>query len=162
MNRSLWYASLVMMTYHTYGNGNVWHFDTCKPELTQTWKEAFRSPGAATLWHAKSFLTKIGWWKYVPDASIIAEGEGGGRTRNVAMRSVEGDALAVYFASSATVKLRLDKLTIGDKLAARWTNPATGEERTAGVFAQHAASFTSPVGWHDARLRVYAQDHTRP
>jgi len=19
--------------YHTYGNGNVWHFDTCKPEL---------------------------------------------------------------------------------------------------------------------------------
>jgi hypothetical protein len=51
--------------YHTYGNGNVWHFDTCKPELTQTWRLALQSPGAATLQHCKVFLAKIGWWKFV-------------------------------------------------------------------------------------------------
>ncbi len=146
--------------YHTYGNGNVWHFDTCKPELTQTWKEALRSPGAATLRHAKNFLTKIGWWKFVPDASIIAEGEGSGRTRNVAMRSVDGDALAVYLAGSATVKLRLDKVTVGDSLTAHWTHPATGEERSAGTFDRQARSFTPPAGWGDALLHVAAQKHT--
>ena len=47
--------------YHTYGNGNVWHFDTCKPELTQTWTEAVRSARAATLRHSRRFLERIEW-----------------------------------------------------------------------------------------------------
>ena len=145
-----------------YGNGNVWHFDTCKPELTQTWKEALRSPGAATLRHAKNFLSKIGWWKFVPDASIIAEGEGSGRTRNVAVRSVDGDALAVYFAGTATVKLRLNKITGGDNLSARWTNPATGEERPAGTVDRQTHSFTPPPDWDDALLQVAAQKRSSP
>jgi len=143
--------------YHTYGNGNVWHFDTCKPELTQTWKEALRSPGAATLQHCKNFLTKIGWWKFVPDSSLLVEGEGSGRTRNVAMRSADGDAIAVYFASIATVKLRLDKVAVGDTLAAWWTNPATGEERSAGAFDRKVHSFTPPADWADALLHLAAR-----
>ena len=56
------------------------------------------------------------------------------------MRSVEGDALAVYFASPATVKLRLEKITVGDRVSARWTNPAAGEERPAGTFDRQARS----------------------
>lgn len=146
--------------YHTYGNGNVWHFDTCKPELTQTWKEALRSPGAATLRHSKGFLAKIGWWKFVPDASFFILGEGSGRVRNVAMRSVTGDAVAVYCASPAAITLRLDKITAGDSLAAQWTNPATGEERPAGTFDRQARSFTPPTGWGDALLHVAAQKRT--
>lgn len=148
-----WFAS----GYHTYGNGNVWHFDTCKPELTQTWTAALQSPGAASLRHAKHFLTTIEWWKYVPDASLFAEGEGSGGTRNVAMRSSEGDAIAVYFASPATVKLRLDKIAGGGKLSARWTNPATGEEHSAGTFDRQPRSFTPPSGWSDALLHVAAK-----
>ncbi len=144
--------------YHTYGNGNVWHFDTCKAELTQTWTAALHSPGAATLRHAKRFLASIGWWKYVPDASLIAEGEGRGATRNVAMRTAEGDAIAVYLASPAAVKLRLDKLTAGDKLVGRWTNPATGEERPASTFERQLRSLTPPPDWSDALLHVVAVD----
>ena len=146
--------------YHTYGNGNVWHFDTCKPELTQPWKEALRSPGAATLRHCRNFLAKIGWWNFVPDASLFAEGENSGRTRNVAMRSLEGDAIAVYLASTATVKLRLDKITVDGSLSARWTNPATGEERPAGTFDRQARSFTPPADWGDALLHVSAPKRT--
>jgi hypothetical protein len=148
--------------YHTYGNGNVWHFDTCKAELTQTWKEALRSPGATTLQHAKRFLITIGWWKFVPDTSIIAEGQGSGATRNVAMRSSEGNAIAVYLAKPATVKLRLDRITAAGPLPTRWTNPATGEEQTAGAVDRAAQSFTPPAGWNDALLHVYAQDPSRP
>lgn len=143
--------------YHTYGNGNVWHFDTCQPELTQPWKEALRSPGAASLRHSKNFLAKIGWWNFVPDATLFAAGEHSGRTRNVAMRSLQGDALAVYFASPATVELRLEKIAAGDGLSAQWTNPATGEERPAATVDPQARSFTPPPGWEDALLHVAAQ-----
>lgn len=143
--------------YHTYGNGNVWHFDTCQPELTQTWTEALRSPGAASLRHSRNFLAKIGWWNFVPDATIFAEGENSGRTRNVAMRSLQGDALAVYFAGPATVELRLEKIAVGDHLSAQWTNPATGEERPASTVDRQARSFTPPPGWDDALLHVAAR-----
>lgn len=148
--------------YHTYGNGNVWHFDTCKPELTQTWKEALRSPGAATLRYSKDFLTKIRWWEFVPDASLLIEGEGSGRTRNVAMRSADGDAIAVYFAGSNPVKLRLDKIIAGDTLVGRWTNPATGAEQSAGTLDRQARSFTPPAGWADALLYLAASTGRRP
>jgi hypothetical protein len=73
---------------------------------------------------------------------------------------VDGDAIAVYLASSATVKLRLDKVTVGDSLTAHWTHPATGEERSAGTFDLQARSFTPPAGWGDALLHVAAQKRT--
>jgi hypothetical protein len=148
--------------YHTYGNGNVWHFDTCKPELTQTWTEALHSPGAATLGHIKEFLTRIGWSRYVPDPSLIIDGEGTGVTRNVAMRTLDGDALAVYFATPTTVKLRLGGITAGGELVARWTNPATGEEQPAGSVDRQAHSFTPPSDWNDALLHVAARGLTPP
>ena len=143
--------------YHTYGNGNVWHFDTLKAESTQLWQEALQSKGATTLRHSKKFLTDIGWWKFMPEGSLFAEGEGSGRTRNVAMRSSDNDAIAVYLAASSTVKLRLDKITGTGKLTAKWTNPATGEERDAGAPERRVESFTTPVGWEDALLYVAAQ-----
>ena len=94
------------------------------------------------------------------DDALIAEGEGSGRTRNVAMRSVEGAALAVYFASPATVKLRLEKITVGNRVSARWTNPATGEKRAGGTFDRQARSFTPPPDWGDALLHVAAPQGT--
>jgi hypothetical protein len=42
--------------YHTYGNGNVWHFDTLKAESTQPWRQALHSPGDVNLKHTRSFL----------------------------------------------------------------------------------------------------------
>lgn len=140
--------------YHTYGNGNVWHFDTCKPELTQTWTEALRSPGAATLCHTRGFLASIGWWKYSPDPSLIVEGQGSSALPNVALRSADGDAIAVYLAAPATVKLRLDGIAGRQDLAAKWTNPATGEEREVGALDRQTGSFTPPSGWEDALLYV--------
>jgi len=142
--------------YHTYGNGNVWHFDTCKPELTQTWTEALRSPGAATLRHVRRFLERIEWWRYGPDASLIVDGEGSGAKRNVAMRSTDGDAIAAYLAAPSTVKLRLDGVTGSGHLTAKWTNPATGEEKEVGAVDRQTRSFTTPAGWEDALLRVRA------
>jgi hypothetical protein len=148
--------------YHTYGNGNVWHFDTCKPELTQPWKLALHSPGAATLKHFKEFLSAVRWWDCVPDPSVFAEGQGSGASLNVAMRRTDGRAVAVYLATPATVRLRLDRIAAAGRLTARWVNPATGEDQPAGAWDCQANSFTPPAGWSDALLHVYAPAQSQP
>jgi hypothetical protein len=140
--------------YHTYGNGNVWHFDTCKAELTQPWKEALHSPGAESLKHVKGFLAAINWPNFVPDQSLFAEGQSGGDKLNVAMRSSNNDALAVYLSSGAPVKLHLDKLAASASLTAKWVNPATGQELTVALPRNPPNSFTPPAGWSDAFLHV--------
>jgi hypothetical protein len=152
-----WFAG----AYHTYGNGNVWHFDTCKAELTQTWTAALHSPGAATLRHTRRFLETVGWWRFSPDASLILDDSGSGAQRNVAMRSAEGDGIVVYLAAASTVRLRLEGIAPGQPLSARWTNPATGEELAVDVGDRKAGLFTPPSGWEDALLRVSAATQQR-
>jgi hypothetical protein len=140
--------------YHTYGNGNVWHFDSYKGELTEPWKKALSSRGASTLGHVKKFLTSFDWWNYVPDQSIFGEGQGSGAKLNVAMRSSQGNAIAIYLSSSAPVKLDLSKIK-GNKLSAQWLNPATGEQRSADAAAQQPIA--PPSGWEDALLHITAK-----
>lgn len=143
--------------YHTYGNGNVWHFNTFKAESTQPWTEALRSPGAETLRHIRRALESIEWWRLVPDETLFTEGKGSGKSLNVAMRSSAGDALAAYLCSPAPVKLRLEPMTGQSKLVAKWVNPATGEEHSAGAFSNQSRSFSVPPGWEDALLIIVAQ-----
>lgn len=142
--------------YHTYGNGNVWHFDTLKAELTQPWKEALHSPGAASLTHVKDFLTRIDWPKFVPDQALFPDGQGTGATLNVAMRRSDGGAAAVYLSSAAPVKLRLETLRANGPFQATWTNPANGETKSFGRVAKETAAFTPPAGWTDALLLLKA------
>ncbi len=134
-----------------------------KPELTQTWTAALHSPGAATLRHAKGFLLGIGWADFVPDASLILEGEGSGATRNVAMRHSHGDAVAVYLAAPAKVSLALDRIADTEgPLVGRWTNPATGEDLPTGPLERRPVSLSSPPGWTDALLLIATQAHMHP
>ena len=139
--------------YHTYGNGNVWHFDSLKAEFTEPWKEAVRSGGAQTLGHVRKFLEASEWWSLIPDQTLFAEGKGSGVTLNTAMRTSQTNAIAVYVSSGSPIKLRLDKMT-GRRITARWTNPATGEQKPAGTFATEVQSFTPPADSSDALLHV--------
>jgi hypothetical protein len=136
--------------YHTYGNGNVWHFDSYKGELTEPWKKALSSRGAVTLGHVKKFLTSFDWWNYVPDQSIFVDGPGSGAKLNVAMRNSRGDAAAIYLASSSPVKVDLSKIK-ADKLTAKWLSPATGEQHSGPLDKQPIAP---PSGWEDALLHI--------
>jgi len=54
------------------------------------------------------------------------------------------DAIALYYAKTNMVKLRLDKLA-GGTASSPWTNPATGEERSASSVERRARSFTPPA-----------------
>jgi len=148
--------------YHTYGNGNVWHFDSLKAESTQPWKEAVRSRGATTLGHSKNFLESLEWWNLIPDQTFFAEGKGAAAKLNVAMRTAKTNAIVVYLSSPAPIQLRLEKLTGGSIASAKWTNPSTGEQRPGGVFARQTQAFTPPAGWADALLAVQAKQHLPP
>jgi hypothetical protein len=143
--------------YHTYGNGNVWHFDTLKAELTQPWRQALRSAGAESLKHVKAFLHSANWWNLVPDQSVFADGAGSGANLNTAMRNAEGSGIAVYLSSAAPVKLDLNKLTAKGTLTAAWVNPATGEKRPAEATERRVTTFNVPTGWSDAFLQVTAK-----
>jgi hypothetical protein len=148
--------------YHTYGNGNVWHFDSLKAESTQPWKEALRSRGAATLGHSKKLLESLEWWNLIPDQTLFAEGKGAAAKLNVAMRTAKTNAIAVYLSNPSSIQLRLEKLTGGTTASTKWTNPSTGEQRPGGVFARQTQAFTPPAGWTDALLEVHAKTHLPP
>jgi len=89
---------------------------------------------------------------------LIAEGKNGGAALNVLMRTPDTNAVAVYFSSSSTINLPLDKLTGGSRVTAKWANPATGEQRPAVSFEKGPRAFTSPAGWPDALLHVVARE----
>lgn len=136
--------------YHTYGNGNVWHFDTVKNESTQAWKEALRSPGAETLRHTRAFLESVEWWHCVPDRAII-EGESG--AQNLALRHGGTGAVAIYLGKPAPIKLKPGSLPAGPTRA-RWVNPATGQQVDAAKDSDKP--FVPPEGWKEAFLHVTA------
>lgn len=143
--------------YHTYGNGNVWHFDSCKAELTQPWKAALRSKGAETLKHVKKFLTSIRCWEFIPDQSLFLEGKGDAAKLNVAMHNPSNDAIAVYVSTPGAIKLNLKRIKAGRKLSGRWVNPASGEEIAVTDVRQDTGAFSPPAAWEDAFLLVTAQ-----
>ncbi|MDI9430710.1 MAG: DUF4038 domain-containing protein [Planctomycetota bacterium] len=151
------YWSYLAGGYHTYGNTNTWNFSSYQPEGTQPWKEALQSPGAQHLSVLAKFFTTVEWWRFIPDPAVFASGMGSGETRNVAMRSADGDCLLIYLSSPATVSVRLDAITAADAVRATWIDPQTGDRSAAGQYrATETPSFSSPKDGPDALLLIQA------
>ena len=152
------YWSYLAGGYHTYGNTNTWNFSSYKPEGTQDWRDALRSPGAKHLSVLVKFFTSIEWWKLIPDPAALASGMGSGETRNAAMRSVDGDSLLIYLSSPATVRVCLDAISVADRVRATWIDPETGDRSNAGQFFNTVTpSFSTPKDWSDALLLIQAE-----
>ncbi|MHB8898266.1 MAG: apiosidase-like domain-containing protein [Thermoguttaceae bacterium] len=153
------YWSYLAGGYQTYGNTNSWNFGTCKPEATQEWKEALKSPGAEHLSILKKFLTATEWWKLEPDASVFVGGTGSGEARHSAVRSTAGDRVLVYLSHPDTVTLRLDGITAAKTVKATWVDPRTGTRTVVGEFPTcETNSYSAPKGWPDAILLLEAKD----
>lgn len=140
--------------YHTYGNGNVWHFDTFKPELTQPWKEALNSPGARDFAVLRKFFGAVDWFRLIPDQGLLPDSEANGADLNCAMRSVERDLFVFYLSGKAPVRIALDLPNGRSPSSARWLNPHTGEERPANPLTGRITDVSVPAGWTDALLQV--------
>lgn len=138
--------------YHTYGNGNVWHFDTVKNELTQHWKEALTSPGAEDLLTLRNFLEAVHWANFVPDQRLLGNAQGSGVHFNCAQRSAQGDEFIFYLTGAGPIQLALG-LPPGAPRAAEWVNPSTGEKKAVEEFPRDSR-VSLPSGWSDALLWI--------
>ena len=136
--------------YHTYGNGNVWHFNSFKEESTQPWKEALYSAGARNLITLRKFFAQVDWSRFIPDQQLLAGFAGSGIVQNCAMRTPQNDAFIFYLTSTNQITLSLGS-SLGS-LSAKWVNPATGEERQVVRFSAEQEKVTVPSGWKDALL----------
>lgn len=135
--------------HHSYGHDDNWRSPA-------TWKSWIDAPGAGAMGVYRKILTACPeWWNRVPDPSIFADGEGSGPTLNAAARSAAGDWVLAYLSSATTVSIKMDKITAGNAVEASWFDPTTGGKTKAGSFSNRGIqSFSTPVGWEDAILRV--------
>ncbi len=134
--------------FYSFGHGGNW----MKPA---DWKSWIDSPGSRQMKVLGDFFRSLDWWNLAPDPSILP-GKAG---EKAAARSSNRDWAVVYLPSSAAVDVDLAAVNASDSARVSWTNPATGEVRSAGsVEAAGIRSFTPPEGWADAALLLRARE----
>jgi hypothetical protein len=144
------YWSYLAGGFHTYGHNDIWR-------KNPTWRQALDAPGARQMGVLKKVFTERQWWKLVPDQSVFASGASGEKTLNASARSSDGDSVIVYLSSPATVSIRMNKISVGNGVRAKWVNPETGEETVIGDFQNSGTrSFSTPQPQEDAVLLLDA------
>lgn len=143
--------------YHTYGNGNVWHFDSLKSESTQPWRQALNSAGALDLRTLRKFFDAIEWQGFAPDQRLLGSSQGSGSNLNCAMRTAERDAFIFYLTSTSAIAPALDLKANSAKFSGKWVKPATGEEQVAREFDAQTGKLLLPAGWQDGLLHLRRQ-----
>jgi hypothetical protein len=154
VRREAWWAFTAGGSF-TYGQDQMWR-------MSPGWAGTFDTPGARQMTLFQQALTARPWWTLVPDQGIFESGVSSERTLNTAMRSMDSTWGLVYLSSQAHALLHVESI-LAPRVRATWFNPATGEQREAGVFdTGHAAPgpfpgsashwFSTPGHWEDAVL----------
>ncbi len=145
------YWSYLAGGFHSYGHNHNWR-------VPPDWKSALNAPGARQMKILGSFFRSIDWWNLVPDQWLILSQTVEGTTWNTAARSINGDWILAYLASPVTVSIDLGKITLANKVKAKWIDPQTGKSQPAGTYrTTEKPAFTTPPGWEDALLWITAK-----
>ena len=155
LRREAWWA-VMAGGFFTYGQNQNWRMEPgWLAELTS-------APGAAQMTILKSIMASRPWWTMTPDQGLFEWGMGEGRTLNAALRSADGQCAMIYLSTQCHALINVDKIEAREARAT-WINPATGEEREAGIHATGSytghefprkgrALFSVPDFWEDAVL----------
>jgi hypothetical protein len=138
--------------FHGYGHNDSWRV---KP----SWRAALDDPGAQQMAILKQVFTSLpGWWKLLPDQSVLLSGgETRGARLNLAASSSGGDWIMAYVAGTPAVTLRLTAITTSESASVTWINPASGAKVVVGTIPVSATrTLTRPDGWEDGLLMVKA------
>jgi hypothetical protein len=126
---------------HAYGSPN-WNFPS-------NWREVLELPGAKSLKHLRGLLASLPWWKLVPDLQnvVTVDGRGTFAANDYALTALADDgAFALsYLPSKRILTIDLTKLS-GERVAASWFNPRTGESNRIGEFANKKHQTFEPPG----------------
>jgi len=161
VRRQAWWAFMAG-GYYTYGQNHIWR-------ASSNWLDMLDTTGAVQMGVFRQTVELVPWWERIPDQSIIEEGVGDGETLNAAIRAPDGRWVMLYLSSRTHVLVRLEKLC-ASRAHASWINPATGEQRDAGVYetytkpgfrqvrTTHFQWFSTPQFWEDAILLLESMD----
>lgn len=158
VRRQAWWAFMAG-GFITYGQDRMWRME-------QGWTDTFDTPGALHMQLFKQIATSRAWWKRVPDQGLFASGVSSERTLNAAVRAADSSWAMLYLASQCHVLVHLDKI-LSRQVRCTWVNPATGEQREAGVYPTgnqngsvfpeaRSQWFSVPGHWEDAILLMDA------
>lgn len=125
VRRQAWWAFMAG-GYITYGQDQMWR-------MGPGWEQTFDTPGARHMSLFRQIATSRAWWQRIPDQGLFDDGASSGRTQNAAVRSPNGDWAMLYFASQCSALVNIEKI-LTPRVKCTWVNPATGEEKDAGVF----------------------------
>jgi hypothetical protein len=141
------YWTYLSGAFFTYGHNDMWR-------KNPTWKASLFSGGAKNMRTLRALFASLPWWELQPDQSLFASGAGSGANYNAAAVAADGSWAMVYFSSSATAELQLDRLK-GQRFVATWIDPATGRRLPKMAYSGLAKrTFTTPKDWPDAVLLI--------
>jgi hypothetical protein len=92
------------------------------------WHEAIHLPGASQMQHARRLIESGPYFDRLPDPSLVAPPNTTGTDYVAACRAPDARYALIYFPSGQPATLRTFLLQ-GPRLAARWFDPRTGENR---------------------------------
>jgi hypothetical protein len=152
--RQAWWAFMAG-GFYTYGQDAMWR-------MSPGWTETFDTPGADHMGLMRRIAVSRPWWQRVPDQGLFNSGVSSERTLNTAVRGEDSTWAMLYLASQCHAMVNLDRI-LTPTVKCTWVNPATGEERDAGVYdtgnkpgvvfpGGSAHWFSVPGHWEDAVL----------
>jgi hypothetical protein len=141
VRRSAWWSYLAGASF-SYGHINNW-------KSPSSWREWANAPGAIQIEVIGRLLRSLGWWKLIPDQSILVDGR-----ERAAARSADGNWILVYLPTNEPVTLKLDSIRSSKMATVSWLNPLNGEKTKIGSYptSSRAVRLTPPSGWQDAVL----------
>jgi hypothetical protein len=152
--RQAWWAFMAG-GYYTYGQDRMWR-------MGEGWADTFDTPGAVQMGLFRRIASLRPWWMRVPDQGLFNSGVSSERTLNAAVRGMDSTWAMLYLSSQCHVHVNLDKI-LTPRVQCTWINPASGEEKDAGIYATGNGTgaifpewrsqwFSVPGHWEDAIL----------
>jgi hypothetical protein len=132
-----YWALLAGAAGHGYGCNDIWQF--YDEAVTPYWKEYAHSTtwpnthwrtamdfaGATGVGLARKLLESLGWYRLVPDQSVIVKGQGEGEDHVAAARAEDGSVVVAYLPFGNPIGIEVGRVS-GGRVKSRWYDPRDG------------------------------------
>ena len=152
VRRSAYLAVFAGAAGHTYGNGEVYEFYHPNParigntgwHANMDWKDALKLSASGQMQFLRYLIESRPMLDRIPDQSLLVEEDLPVLERVEATRAKDGGYAFIYSADGKPFQVQTGKLS-GEKLAAWWYDPRTGEATPSETFARtDTREFTPP------------------
>jgi hypothetical protein len=134
---------------HTYGCHDIWQMLTPERRPVSSartdWRKAVEFPGAWQMGHVRRLLLSRPFLSRIPDATLVAAGQGERADHVEATRDRDGAYAFVYVPTGRPVTVDLARLS-GTRVKAWWFDPRTGDATAIGEWPREGRREFTPPG----------------